>query len=245
MEFIAGVSHELRTPVAVIRSAAENLSHGIVDGGDRVKRYGQLVETEAKRLGEMVERVLQYAGIESGLGSNLRAPLAPADIIDDAIDASAPLIDPERVTIERGIASNLPPVLGDATALRSAVQNLIANAVKYGGSDGWIGITAERIGAPRGAEVRITVRDHGAGIPAAELPHIFEPFYRGGDAVARQVHGNGLGLSLVRRIVTAHGGRVAVTSRMGVGSTFTITLPTAEPDSRPDAVSGALQTTHS
>jgi signal transduction histidine kinase len=245
MEFIAGVSHELRTPVAVIRSAAENLSHGIVDGGDRVKRYGQLVETEAKRLGEMVERVLQYAGIESVLGSSARTAVAPEEIVEDAVADSIPLLEPDRVTIERDIAPDLPPVMGDAAALRSAVQNLIANAVKYGGGDGWVGVKAERVSARQHSEVRITVRDHGAGIPASELPHIFEPFYRGADAIARQVHGNGLGLSLVRRIVTAHGGRVTVTSRAGTGSAFTITLPTAEPDPRSDAVAGTLQTTHS
>jgi signal transduction histidine kinase len=245
MEFIAGVSHELRTPVAVIRSAAENLSHGIVDGGDRVKRYGQLVETEAKRLGEMVERVLQYAGIESVLGSSARTAVAPEEIVEDAVADSIPLLEPDRVTIERDIAPDLPPVMGDAAALRSAVQNLIANAVKYGGGDGWVGVKAERVSARQHSEVRITVRDHGAGIPASELPHVFEPFYRGADAIARQVHGNGLGLSLVRRIVTAHGGRVTVTSRAGTGSAFTITLPTAEPDPRSDAVAGTLQTTHS
>jgi signal transduction histidine kinase len=93
--------------------------------------------------------------------------------------------------------------------------------------------------------VWITISDHGAGIPASELPHIFDPFYRGADAVARQVHGNGLGLSLVRQIVAAHGGRVTVTTRAGAGSSFTIALPSAEPDQRATAVASQLQTTHS
>jgi signal transduction histidine kinase len=93
--------------------------------------------------------------------------------------------------------------------------------------------------------VWITVSDHGNGIPASELPHIFDPFYRGADAVARQVHGNGLGLSLVRQIVAAHGGRVTVTTRAGAGSSFTIALPSAEPDQRASAVASQLQTTHS
>jgi signal transduction histidine kinase len=239
MEFVAGVSHELRTPVAVIRSAAENLSQGVV-AGDRVKRYGQLLETEAKRLGEMVERVLQFAGIESGLGLASRLPLAPAEIIESAIDGARSVLDHAKVMFQREIASDLPPVMGDAAALRSAVQNLIANAVKYGGSDRWVGIKAER----SGSEVRIIISDHGPGIPAEELPHIFDPFYRGADAVARQIHGNGLGLSLVRRIVVAHGGRVNVSTRAGSGSAFTITLPASSPDTQPRAVH-ELQTTHS
>jgi two-component system sensor histidine kinase SenX3 len=124
------------------------------------------------------------------------------------------------------------------------VQNLIANAVKYGGRDRWIGIRTEQGRHRRRSEVWITVSDHGDGIPAAELPHIFDPFYRGSDAVARQVHGNGLGLSLVRQIVAAHGGRVTVTTRAGAGSSFTIALPSAEPD-HATAVASELQTTHS
>ena len=183
MEFVAGVSHELRTPVAVIRSAAENLSHGVVGSGDRVKRYGQLLETEARRLGEMVERVLQYAGIESGLATGSRVPLAPTDIIEGAIESAITLFEPESVTIERDFIQDPPPVLGDAAALRSAVQNLIANAVKYGGRDRWVGIKIEHGRQRRRPEVWITVSDHGDGIPASELPHIFDPFYRGADAV--------------------------------------------------------------
>jgi len=243
MEFVAGVSHELRTPLAVIRSAAENLSQGVV-AGERVKRYGQLVETEARRLGEMVERVLQYAGIESGLGFTSRVPLAPAEIIESAVDGSMSALDGGDVRFHREIASDLPPIIGDAAALRSAVQNLIANAVKYGGADRWVGIKAERVVDARQPEVRITISDHGPGIPAEDLPHIFDPFYRGAEAVARQVHGNGLGLSLVRRIIVAHGGRVTVTTRAGAGSAFTIALPAASPDAQARAV-GELQTTHS
>jgi two-component system phosphate regulon sensor histidine kinase PhoR len=193
----------------------------------------------------MVERVLQYAGIESGLGLGARVALAPSEIIESAIDSSVQLLGTADVQVQRDIAADLPPVLGDASALRSAVQNLIANAVKYGGSDRWVGIRAELAHDRRQSVVRITVSDHGAGIPAAELPHIFDPFYRGADAVERQVHGNGLGLSLVKRIVTAHGGRVIVTTRAGAGSSFTISLPTAAPDARTRAVASELQTTHS
>jgi signal transduction histidine kinase len=241
MEFVAGVSHELRTPVAVIRSAAENLASGVVSG-DRVKRYGQMLESEARRLGEMVERVLQYAGIESGLGLGTRVPLAPAEIIDSAVESAIPLLGPGDVQVHRDVAPDLPPVLGDAAALRSAVQNLVANAVKYGGRDRWVGVRAHHVRERRRSEVWITVSDHGPGIPAAELPHIFEPFYRGADALEKQIHGNGLGLSLVRRIVTAHGGRVTVSTRPGAGTAFTLALPVAQTDARPSPVAdGAMQ----
>jgi signal transduction histidine kinase len=241
MEFVAGISHELRTPVAVIRSAAENLSHGVVGSGERVKRYGQVIESEARRLGEMVERVLQYAGIESGLGLGSRMPLAPSDIIESAIDSAMPLAGTDTIDLHREIPSDLPPVVGDAAALRSAVQNLIANAAKYGGAERWVGVRAEVVVDRRKPAVKISVTDHGPGIPISELAHIFEPFYRGADALTRQIHGNGLGLSLVKRIVAAHGGSVTVTSRVGVGSVFAITLPSAEPDARSNTVSSEMR----
>jgi signal transduction histidine kinase len=245
MEFVAGVTHELRTPVAVIRSAAENLSHGIVGNTDRVKRYGAMIESEARRLGEMIESVLQYAGLESGAGLGSQAPVAPAEIIDAAIDTAVTAAGGAgALTVQRDVAPDLPNVLGDAGALRSALQNLIANAVKYGGADRWVGVRAEHI-TGRAPEICITVSDHGAGIPPADLPHIFEPFYRGSDAMAGQVHGNGLGLSLVRRIAIAHGGRVAVSSKPNAGTTFTLTLPAAPPHSRASAVaSGASVAAH-
>ncbi len=229
MEFVAGVSHELRTPVAVIRSAADNLSHGVVGDPDRVRRYGDALQVEARRLGEMVERVLQFAGIESGTPL-ARAPLAIEPVIREAVDAALPPGD-EAFVIDRHIAENLPAVLGDAASLRSAIQNLIANALKYGGSDRWVGVRAET-GADR-RDVRVIVQDHGRGIAADDLPHIFDPFYRGVNATSRQIQGSGLGLALVRRIAEAHGGRIVVETHEGSGSTFTLYLPAAA--SKPEA----------
>ena len=236
IEFVAGVSHELRTPVAVIHSAAENLSHGVVDDPGRVRRYGEAIEAEARRLGEMVERVLQFAGIEAGRPMP-RRPVAVAALVAEAVaaaEAAAP-----GIAVERRIAADLPAVAGDEAALRSAVQNLLANAAKYGGADRWIGVRAEAAPPGRAREVRITVEDRGPGIDAADLPHIFEPFYRGAAATARQIQGSGLGLALVRRIVDAHGGRVTVASRAREGAAFTIHLPVATGRPAPQSVEGA------
>lgn len=239
MEFVAGVSHELRTPVAVIKSAAENLSHGVVGSPDRVKRYGAMIEDESRRLGEMIERVLQFAGIESGRLVAASVPLAPGALVEAAVAGSRPLLGDAPVNVHCDIDPDLPTVAGDESALRSAVENLIINAAKYGGTDRWIGVRVQRVRHRRRIDVRIAVSDHGAGIPGPELAHIFEPFYRGADAVARQIHGNGLGLSLVRRIVEAHGGDVIVTSRPGAGTTFTITLPALDATVGADAAPGA------
>ncbi len=225
MEFVAGISHELRTPIAVIRSASENLAQGVVASPERVKRYGDTIDAEARRLGDMVERVLQYAGIEAGRIIASTTPLSPRTFVDAALQATAPLIASSGVTVEQRVAADLPLVLGDLSALTSAVQNLLANAIKYGGADRWLAITASQARGTRGLEVRIAVEDHGPGIPHADLPHLFEPFYRGAGATTAQIHGNGLGLSIVKRIVEAHRGRVTVSTRTGSGTVFTLHLP--------------------
>ncbi len=228
MEFVAAVSHELRTPLAVICSAGENLSDGVVADPQQVKRYGSLIETEGRRLGDMVERVLQFAGISSGAGSRVRGAVDLGGIIADAARAAAIEGAERGVTVTVHPGPPLPPTMGDASALRSAVQNVIGNAVKYSRQDGVVDVTTELSGD---RIVRIRVADDGIGIDAADLPHIFEPFYRGRRAIDAQVRGTGIGLAVVRQVVRSHGGDVDVDSRADEGTAVTIVLPlTASPD---------------
>lgn len=226
LEFVAAVSHELRTPVAVIHSAAGNLADGVVGDPTRVKRYGATIQTEARRLGETVERVLQLAGLGSGRPLPV-APVSAGAVVHDAVQQSAPDALRAGVEVQVDVAADLPALIGDASSLRSAVQNLVGNAVKYAGADRWVQVRVTSLGTGDGAEVRIAVEDHGPGLDAEERRKVFEPFYRGREAVANQIQGSGLGLSLVRRIVDAHGGRVELESEPGRGSTFTICLPAA------------------
>jgi signal transduction histidine kinase len=245
MEFVAAVSHELRTPVSVIGTAAGNLADGVVAEPDRVKKYGETIQGEARRLGETVERVLLLAGIESGRAATMRVALDPSALVHEAIEACRPQIDAAGVTVEVAVDRDLPAVEGDRAALRSALQNLISNAVKYGGDSRWVRVSARRRATGPGSgyfvkelragggrpfeesAVEFSVEDRGPGIATEDRSHIFEPFYRGRDAVARQIQGSGLGLNLVRRIAEAHHGRVEVASEPGKGSTFTMTLPAA------------------
>lgn len=225
MEFVAAVSHELRTPVAVINSAAGNLADGVVGDPARVKRYGATIQTEARRLGDTVERVLQLAGLGSGRPLPMTR-VAPGALVHEAVRLTAADAAEAGVRVHVELPDNLPEVLGDAGTLQSAVQNLVGNAIKYAGADRWVRVAVTAHDSPR-REVRIAVEDHGAGLAPDEQRLVFEPFFRGKAAVANQIKGSGLGLSLVRRISDAHGGRVDVVSAPGHGSTFTISLPAA------------------
>ncbi|HUU33863.1 MAG TPA: HAMP domain-containing sensor histidine kinase [Vicinamibacterales bacterium] len=240
LEFVAAVSHELRTPVAVINSAAGNLADGVVGDPARVKRYGTTIQTEARRLGDTVERVLQLAGLGSGRVLPM-APVAASTIVEGAVQQSSLDADRAGVDVHVDLAPDLPLVVGEAGALQSAVQNLIGNAIKYAGEDRWVRVHVEAPNGARGREVRIAVEDHGPGLDADERQLIFEPFYRGRTAVANQIQGSGLGLSLVRRIAEAHGGRVELTTEAGRGSTFTLCLPAAPPEARVTESSAARQ----
>lgn len=226
MEFVAAVSHELRTPVSVIGAAAGNLADGVVGDPQRVRKYGETIQGEARRLAETVERVLQLAGIAAGRAAAAQTPISPVDLVHESIAACRTEIEHAGVNVDVSIADDLPNVVGDVTALKSALQNLISNAVKYGGDARWLRVAAVRDqGAGTRDQVVFSVEDRGLGIDADDRKHIFEPFYRGRDAVSQQIHGSGLGLNLVMRIAEAHGGRVGVVSEPGKGSTFTLSLP--------------------
>jgi signal transduction histidine kinase len=227
MEFVAGVSHELRTPVAVICSAADNLAEGFVGAREQVKEYGSLIRNEGRRLAAMIEQILHFAASQAGGARYDLQPVEISGVIDGALANVAALPEAEGFTVERQADPDLPAVMADPAALTRCLQNLILNALKYGGESRWVRLCARKTGADPAPGVRVTVEDRGMGIDAADLPHIFEPFYRGKAAQAAQIHGAGLGLNLARDIAEGMRGHLTATSERGRGSTFTLDLPAA------------------
>ena len=229
LEFVAAVSHELRTPLAVIRSAGENLADGVVHDEERVRKYGDVIRAEGRRLSEMVEQILELAGIQSGQRGFVRRAVPIGPIVEDVLSSSASLLEDAGIRVEVSVPAGIPAAAGDPAGLRRVFQNLIDNAIKYGATARWIGVRVVH----DGGQLRVTVADHGIGISPSEQARIFEPFYRASDAVRARLQGAGLGLSLVKRIVEAHGGRITVKSVPGEGSEFTVSLPAASGDLAP------------
>jgi signal transduction histidine kinase len=221
IDFVSSVSHEFRTPLAVIYTAGENLADGVAKEGGQVARYGELIKGEGKKLSGMVEQILEFAGANSGKQKYSFASVDVEDVINDALSECGPLIDSTGFTVDTDLTTDLPKISADKAALSSAIQNLIANSVKYSNGSSWIKVSA----ANGGGRVKIVIEDKGIGISPAEQRQIFEPFYRSKQVVDAQISGNGLGLNLVRKIVEAHGGKVSVESTVGAGSKFTIELP--------------------
>ncbi|HET9837786.1 MAG TPA: HAMP domain-containing sensor histidine kinase [Candidatus Angelobacter sp.] len=229
MDFVAGVSHELRTPLAVISSAAENIADGIVGDKQQLVRYGNTIVRQTRRLTQLVEQVLQFAAIEQSSRKPGLGAVNLADVVEAALEGTAAAIAAAQFTVERQIEPGLPPVTAEFNGLVQSLQNLITNAVKYGGENRWLRIFA-RTGEAHGRarEVKLTVEDHGIGISKEEIKQVFEPFYRSPAVAESGIHGTGLGLPLTRKIVEAMGGRVTAESELGKGSSFTIHLPVAE-----------------
>jgi len=225
IDFVAGVSHELRTPLTVIRTAAYNLRGKMATNPAQVERYGGLIQHESEKLTALVEQVMQYASARAGRTLQAaRERIALAPLLASCAAAHETLIGEAGCEFAVEIAPGLPAVSGDPLALERAVNNLLANAAKYGAEGQWVGLFADP--AERGG-VAIRVADRGAGIPPDEQAHVFDAFFRGRRAVEDQVHGTGLGLNLVKGIVEAHGGTVTVKSAPGKGTEFRILLPAA------------------
>jgi signal transduction histidine kinase len=219
LNFVAGVSHELRTPLTVIRGAGHNLQRGVVRDPAQVENYAGLIVKHADQLTDMVEQLLSFSSARrKGPVSREAVPLAP--LVQEVLDANAAELS--GVDVQVDVPDRLA-VSGEPASLKRVLLNLVGNAAKHARSGRWLSIGARA----DGGSVYLRFTDRGPGIDREDLPRIFDPFYRGERARAEQIRGSGLGLSLVKEIVEAHGGIVSVESHEGQGAVFTVRLPEA------------------
>jgi len=220
-DFVANASHELRTPLTSVRGFVEALEDGAIAEPVTAERFLGKIRTHADRMAALVEDLLELSRLESGERPPLWEEIPPAEIAEDvAASFAAPAARKEIALAHED--SGAPAVVTDVDRLRRIVENLVDNAVKYTPAGGHVTITTAP--APSGGAL-LEVRDDGPGIPPEHLPRIFERFYRVDKARSRELGGTGLGLSIVKHLAEGMGATVTVTSEVGKGTTFSVTVP--------------------
>jgi two-component system, OmpR family, phosphate regulon sensor histidine kinase PhoR len=222
-DFVSNVSHELRTPVTAVRIMAETLENGGLEDPAAAADFVRRIGLEATHMAQIVEELLELSTIESGLRP-LTTEAVRLDSLLTAVDRLRPLAEDKGVTLEVHIAEGTPEISGDASRLGQVMRNLVHNAIKFTPRGGRIDVDAMP-GAP--GRVILRCRDTGVGIAPADLPRIFERFWKADSSRQRDGEGSGLGLAIVRHVVDAHGGSVTVTSEPRHGTEFTVDLPAA------------------
>jgi signal transduction histidine kinase len=223
-DFVSNVSHELRTPLSSVRVFGEFLRLGRVKEEEKIREYGEYIETESRRLTQLINNILDFSKIESGRKTYNFERADVCEVISETLKTLEVQLKQNGFTIRfEAPASRPAPAVIDPDSIAQAFMNLLDNAVKYSGSAREILVRLEQ----DESFIRLTVTDHGIGIPREEQEKIFDKFYRVSTGLVHDVKGSGLGLSLVKHIVEAHRGRVTVKSEPGRGSSFTIQLPVA------------------
>jgi signal transduction histidine kinase len=222
-EFIAAASHELRTPLTSVQMGIHLLLEGVAGVLDERQQEILLVcRDDAERLDRLMRQLLDLSKIESGSpAAPVRAATRPSTLVREAADSLRLQLEARGLRFEVDAPPDLSSVFVDRDQIDRVIVNLISNATRATPAGGTITLAAVR----RGNDVAFSVTDTGAGIPRDYLPKIFEPFVQVPSAPAG---GSGLGLTISRRIVEAHGGQLTVLSEPGRGSTFTFTVPISE-----------------
>ena len=233
--FVANAAHELRTPLTTIRLRAEALSEGAKDDPEVATQFLSDISNETERLARLVDQLLSLSRLESGLVEPRRVPLDLHTLAKQVVHEYASRAQEARLVLRVNAPESLPLVNADADQMRQVLINLISNSIKFTRTGGTITVeiaarkqsqTSENL--PAGNWVVTTVCDSGEGIPAEDLPHIFERFYRSDKARARDTGGAGLGLAIVKSIIDTHVGYVWATSERGRGSRIAFALPQAQ-----------------
>ncbi len=230
---IAAVSHDLRTPLASLRVMVEAIADGVASDPVTIHRYVMAMQRETISLGKLIDDLFELARLDA-TGPNLRLEPSPiANLVRETVDTMSAQAVGQRINLRTEVHGMLPPVMIDQDRIQRVVYNLVQNALRHTPADGAVVVEVFDRGASE-SEVQINVRDTGGGIDPADLPRVFERFYRGDRARSRTAApssiegtGAGLGLSIARRLVEGHGGRIWVAQPPEGGSVFSFTLPKA------------------
>ena len=218
-QFVEEASHELRTPLTSLLVVGEFLARGTLSPEQQAK-YVDYVQSSARRLKQLVDDLLTLARIERGKTPIERRLVWLPDLLTEAVQAACPPGRESRVNVR--VLTDIPPLEIDPDRMREVFSNLLGNALKYSLDEAPVDVTCEN---GRG-QVVVRITDHGIGIPRESLPHVFDRFYRAPNSRELATTGSGLGLTITRRLVEAHGGEIRVESAgEGKGSTFTVTIP--------------------
>lgn len=226
-DFVINVSHELRTPLASIQGYTETLMDGAIHDQENNIRFLGIIRHNAERLARLTADLLTLSRIEMKRQEFRLAAYRINELISDVLDTIRPIAAKNHLRLAQEFAPDDTEVLCDSEALHQIMSNLLDNAIKYTPQGGVITAGARPVEQRGESRLEIFVRDTGAGIPAEDLPRLFERFYRVDKARSRELGGTGLGLAIVKHLALAHGSEVRVDSRVGEGSTFYFTLPLA------------------
>ena len=220
-DFIANVSHEFRTPLATIRGYAETLLDGGLEDHQNRRKFVEIIQANGVRLNNIAADLLTLSELEAGRPEPDPGPIPVSDAVYGAIHAVEPAARLRGLALSAG---SIPDVyiLGYGIRFEQALLNLLDNAIKFNRENGEVRVEVRAVPESR---VEISVSDTGVGIPPEDLSRVFERFYRVDKARSRQVGGTGLGLSIVKHAIEQMNGAIAVESRLGSGTRFTITLP--------------------
>ncbi len=220
--FVANVSHELRTPLALIRMYAETLEMGRVREKSKIQSYYEIIIQESNRLSRLIHNILDFSKIESGKKQYQFQEVQITNLVNEVLDMYDFHLKKNEFKVSKEIGDNIPELLLDSAAITQAILNLLENAIKFSLDVKHIHIILQKTSE----NVILSVKDHGIGIPLSEQQHIFDQFFRSGDSLVHNTKGSGLGLSLVKHIMSVHDGEVIVKSQPGKGSQFNLIFPT-------------------
>jgi signal transduction histidine kinase len=222
-DLVAAISHDLRTPLTSLRAMIEAINDGVVTDEASVRRYLGLAQLEITSLAQLVDDLFELTQLDAGALHWSKEPGSLRDLISDTFESMQAQAKTKGVRLSGSVDPAVDPVVMNSLKMQRVLYNLLQNALRYTPAGGAVSITA--VPCEGGKQVRIEVADTGDGIAPADLPHVFEPFYRGDKARARGGSGAGLGLTIAKGIVQAHGGEIEVASTPGMGTRFLITLP--------------------